>query len=301
MIGNPKIVFLDEPSTGMDPIARRFMWEVISRITAKDRDCCVILTTHSMEEAEALSNQIGIMVNGRLQCLGSGQHLKQRFGQGFEADIKLRPPAKVEALKVLRKLMEVEVSMPGAGDTTRPTDWVQFFDGTDPMDDTEGGARSLERVRLTPPLDKYCRALGAASQDSERISTRMAALSGTGSGAFLQEVMSSEGDTLPARLFCDWYVCEERAADLHAFMTEAFPGAELVERPTLYSSRYKIPRQEGMGLASVFANFEGAKDKLGLAEYSVGQTTLEQIFNSFAATQDNPEVRLRSIMAGQAL
>jgi ATP-binding cassette subfamily A (ABC1) protein 3 len=60
MIGNPPIVFLDEPSTGMDPEARRFMWNVISRIATQRKQSTVILTTHSMEEAEALSTKIAI-------------------------------------------------------------------------------------------------------------------------------------------------------------------------------------------------------------------------------------------------
>jgi ATP-binding cassette subfamily A (ABC1) protein 3 len=60
MIGNPPIVFLDEPSTGMDPEARRFMWNVISRIATERKKSSVILTTHSMEEAEALSTKIAI-------------------------------------------------------------------------------------------------------------------------------------------------------------------------------------------------------------------------------------------------
>ena len=49
MIGNPSIIFLDEPSTGMDPKARRFMWKVISKITTERRQSTVILTTHAME------------------------------------------------------------------------------------------------------------------------------------------------------------------------------------------------------------------------------------------------------------
>jgi ATP-binding cassette subfamily A (ABC1) protein 3 len=93
MIGDPSIIFLDEPSTGMDPVARRFMWEVISRISTQDALCSIILTTHSMEEAEALCTRIGIMVNGRLQCLGSSQHLKLRFGNGYEIDVKMKQPA----------------------------------------------------------------------------------------------------------------------------------------------------------------------------------------------------------------
>ncbi len=48
IIGNPNIVFLDEPSTGMDPKARRFMWKVISKIATKNKQSTIILTTHSM-------------------------------------------------------------------------------------------------------------------------------------------------------------------------------------------------------------------------------------------------------------
>ncbi|CAM9396747.1 unnamed protein product [Discosporangium mesarthrocarpum] len=295
MIGNPKIVFLDEPSTGMDPIARRFMWEVISRMTAKDKECCVVLTTHSMEEAEALSNRIGIMVNGRLRCLGSAQHLKQRFGRGFEADLKLRVPSQEESQQLLTRLLDNlngSVSLPGAGEADPEiTDYRATVE--------EGG--TLDRIQLVPPLARYCRALGASNPNSMRTTATIEALSGSGTGAFLSEMIDPERGTLPARLFCEWYVCEERANDLHSFLTATFDGAELVERPTLYSSRYKLPQQPGMGLANVFANFEGAKKKLGLAEYSVGQTTLEQIFNFFAATQDNPEVRLRTVMDGQSL
>ena len=85
LIGNPPIVFLDEPSTGMDPQARRFMWQLISSTMANRS---VILTTHSMEECEALCDRIGIMTNGRLQCLGTSQHLKSKFGRGYQVTIK---------------------------------------------------------------------------------------------------------------------------------------------------------------------------------------------------------------------
>lgn len=66
MLGQPSIVFLDEPSTGMDPAARRFMWDVISRISTVNKSSSVILTTHSMEEAEALSSRVAIQVEGTL-------------------------------------------------------------------------------------------------------------------------------------------------------------------------------------------------------------------------------------------
>ena len=63
LIGNTSIILLDEPSAGMDPEAKRFMWQVV-KISQRDKKSTVILTTHSMEEAEALSTKIGIMVRG---------------------------------------------------------------------------------------------------------------------------------------------------------------------------------------------------------------------------------------------
>ena len=64
LIGNPPIVLLDEPSTGVDPQAKRFMWTIISNISTLRKQSTVVLTTHSMEEAEALCTKMGIMVNG---------------------------------------------------------------------------------------------------------------------------------------------------------------------------------------------------------------------------------------------
>eukprot|EP00252_Welwitschia_mirabilis_P006308 TRINITY_DN17165_c0_g2_i1.p1 TRINITY_DN17165_c0_g2~~TRINITY_DN17165_c0_g2_i1.p1 ORF type:complete len:273 (+),score=57.95 TRINITY_DN17165_c0_g2_i1:746-1564(+) len=80
LIGDPKLVFLDEPTTGMDPVMRRHVWDVIQH-TKKDR--AIVLTTHSMEEADILSDRIAIMARGKLQCIGSSVHLKSRFGKGF--------------------------------------------------------------------------------------------------------------------------------------------------------------------------------------------------------------------------
>jgi len=100
MIGNPPIVFLDEPSTGMDPKAKRFMWDIIAKISTFRKKSCVILTTHSMEEAEALSTKLGIMVNGSFKCYGSSQHIKNKFGDGYEIDIKITTPTNDELDKL---------------------------------------------------------------------------------------------------------------------------------------------------------------------------------------------------------
>merc|ERR1711998_806066 len=88
LIGDPEVVLLDEPSAGLDPVSRRNLWNVILR-TMSERS--VVLTTHSMEEAEALCKRIGIMVKGQLQALGTKQHLKTKFGKGYEVTVKLIP------------------------------------------------------------------------------------------------------------------------------------------------------------------------------------------------------------------
>ena len=99
LVGEPEVVFLDEPSTGMDPEARRFMWDVISSMMVGRT---IVLTSHSMEECEALCNRIGIMVSGEFKCLGSLQHLKSRFSEGYSIDLRFsdgKGNAVMEALR----------------------------------------------------------------------------------------------------------------------------------------------------------------------------------------------------------
>ena len=86
LVGDPKIVFLDEPTTGLDPENKRQIWEILSNCKMNK---CMILTTHLMEEAEVLSDRIGIITNGSLKCLGTQFKLKRVFGKGFKLVINL--------------------------------------------------------------------------------------------------------------------------------------------------------------------------------------------------------------------
>lgn len=104
LVGDPRCVFLDEPTTGVDPESRRFMWELISS-TMRGR--CVILTTHSMDECEALCSRIGIMVNGRLVCLGSASQLKSTHGYGYQFEVAFKADADLQtAHSKLRSFLE---------------------------------------------------------------------------------------------------------------------------------------------------------------------------------------------------
>lgn len=80
LVGGAKAIFLDEPSTGMDPYTRRALWDTLKSIK-KGR--AIILTTHFMEEADVLGDRIGIMNNGLMTCLGTSLFLKSKFGVGY--------------------------------------------------------------------------------------------------------------------------------------------------------------------------------------------------------------------------
>ena len=77
LIGEPEILFLDEPTLGLDVIARHELWELIRSLKGK---ITIILTTHYMEEAETLSDRIGIMKSGRLLAVGTAEELKGKVG-----------------------------------------------------------------------------------------------------------------------------------------------------------------------------------------------------------------------------
>ena len=82
LINNPKILFLDEPTLGLDVIARKELWKIINELKGK---ITIILTTHYMEEAESLSDRIGIMANGKLVDVGTSEDLiKKTKTNNFE-------------------------------------------------------------------------------------------------------------------------------------------------------------------------------------------------------------------------
>lgn len=83
-IGDPEIIFLDEPTTGMDPVNRRHVWSFIEQFKVNRT---VVLTTHSMEEADVLGDRIAIMAHGQLRAIGTSMQLKTRFGNGYRVSI----------------------------------------------------------------------------------------------------------------------------------------------------------------------------------------------------------------------
>ncbi|ODM97870.1 ATP-binding cassette sub-family A member 3 [Orchesella cincta] len=102
LIGSPKVVMLDEPSAGMDPVGRRQLWAAL-RTRMRDKRTCILLTSHSLEECEVMCSRIAIMKNARIQALGSPQQLKHKFGDGFSIVVQLRTN-RLEKDRLERKL-----------------------------------------------------------------------------------------------------------------------------------------------------------------------------------------------------
>nr|XP_010596853.1 ATP-binding cassette sub-family A member 3-like [Loxodonta africana] len=89
LMGKSSAIFLDEPSTGMDPVARRLLWNLITQ--TRETGKAIVITSHSMEECEALCTRLAIMVKGKFVCLGSPQHLKNKFGHLYILKAKVKP------------------------------------------------------------------------------------------------------------------------------------------------------------------------------------------------------------------
>ena len=100
VIGNPKVVFIDEATTGVDPASRQIIWQGIRH---EGRHSAIVYTTHAMEEAEAISNKLTVMVRGLFKCYGSLADIKSKFGEGFEIFLNMNLD------KINERLLEPEV------------------------------------------------------------------------------------------------------------------------------------------------------------------------------------------------
>uniref|UniRef100_A0A5F8GU53 ABC transporter domain-containing protein n=1 Tax=Monodelphis domestica TaxID=13616 RepID=A0A5F8GU53_MONDO len=110
LIGRPSVVFLDEPSTGMDPVARRLLWDTLVR--TRESGKAIVITSHSMEECEALCTKLAIMVAGKLKCLGGPQYLKNKFGSGYTLVAKLKNNYTEDDMEQFKKF--IETTFPGS-------------------------------------------------------------------------------------------------------------------------------------------------------------------------------------------
>lgn len=111
-VGNPKIIFLDEPTTGLDPKVRQQVWTLIEKLK---RHKSIILTTHSMQEADILSDRISILVRGKLKCVGSSIYLKDSYGSGYRVALNVQENRSSEVMRFMKKLIPDSVEVDSNG------------------------------------------------------------------------------------------------------------------------------------------------------------------------------------------
>jgi len=261
-IGEPQIVFLDECSTGVDPVARREIWELVSNMVANkdvspEERTSVILTTHSMEECEALCPRIGIMANGRLRALGSAQHLKNKFGQGYQIEMKSKLVKKTDPdyITILTNLGEGRLNA-AAAETGSSADMAPeiFFN----LEETVAALQKLTG-------DIY---LSYVINDSNPIGYNIYKGAISETGVSLDELAAFATSELRIRKIAEYIV-------------ETYSTNVLRERQDT-KVRYEV-NSEGVKISNIFAGLEEKKDILMLDDYGVSQTSLEQVFNQHAA------------------
>ncbi|KAG9457355.1 hypothetical protein H6P81_001863 [Aristolochia fimbriata] len=279
MIANPPIVILDEPSTGMDPVAMRFMWEVISHLSTRHGKTAVLLTTHSMAEAQALCTRIGIMVGGQLRCIGSPQHLKSRFGNHLELEIKPTEVSSSELDKLCGVIHETLFDFPSHPRSIL-SDLEVCIVGSDSVTSENVAEISLSQDMIIT--------IGRWLGNEER-TRRLISSIPTADGLFkeqLSEQLIRDGG-IPLRIFSEWWLSKEKFSVIDSFINTSFPGATFQGCNGL-GIKYQLPFGEGSSLADVFGHLERNRWNLGIAEYSISQSTLESIFNHFAAANTSP-------------
>jgi ATP-binding cassette subfamily A (ABC1) protein 3 len=128
-----------EPTTGVDALNRRFLCDVIADYSVTKSKGCVVLTTHSMDEVEALGTRVGIMSQGRFRCLGSIQHLKNKFGKGIVFQVRLEQPDGARIDNLIRR------------NFPRGEEDIQSLDTLQALFVRLGRSDRIERIDLSDP------------------------------------------------------------------------------------------------------------------------------------------------------
>jgi hypothetical protein len=215
-----------------------------------------------MEEAEALCPRIGIMAGGKLRCLGSAQHLKTKFGQGYQVEMKVKhvETADKDYVEVLGHFAKVA--------------------GVPPLP--------------SPPVETDHDALNVYDQTYLNFDQTSEALAGLTGDGYLTNMLN-EDDPVGYVIFKEAnspvgvdidglaeFACTElRMRSLQNFIDSNYPSSVLRERQDT-KARYEVS-SNGVQIGDIFGAIEENKDRLMVAEYGVSQTSLEQVFNIMAS------------------
>ena len=244
MLCNPPIILLDEPSTGMDPEARRFMWSVIHKMSTKGKRSSIIMTTHSMDEAETLCKRMAIMVNGEFVCMGKANEIKEKYGYGYELNLRIKPMTDEQQNEIYQKY----------GVDKNLTVKLENLDDVLKLIHKENFRGEINDGRLGEKL--------------------------------LRDIEKNHGVNISAVLSWIFYV--QNAIRFVEYGRNNFAKIvveENMDNNFLFKMK-KIPN-ETKSIGYLFGLYETHKDECYITEYSIDQTSLEQIFNKFAESQSS--------------
>ncbi|CAI2385410.1 unnamed protein product [Moneuplotes crassus] len=255
LIGGPPVLLLDEPSSGMDPQSKRLMWEIITQINNGDEKASVIFTTHSMEEAETLSTNMGILVDGQIKCFGSKQDIKEKFRTEYQIEVRYNELTDIE----VDELIEIHKIM----------DYLEKYCSNlyKTVDDNQ---RSLQIT------DEACRGILAKIFEND-FAEQEFTTKGLG-----REIRFLLEDNKYYSLYSlirwqDYMFKVKKSID---YFVQRFGETSLVEE-VLPKCRFRIPRM-GKPIGYFFNLMEQEKENLEISEYSISQANLEQIFSIYA-------------------
>ncbi|CAG9571438.1 putative ATP-binding cassette protein subfamily A, member 7 [Leishmania major strain Friedlin] len=275
LIGAPKVLCLDEPTSGMDPLARQLLWRAIDRISRK---CCVILTTHHLGEVEALADCVGIMVDGGLRCLGDMPHLKHKYASNaYELTLRVSPGARRCAQK--RREEQRQRAAAGAG-VSSVADSQRSNAST-----AHGLSNNSQGSTINSALGRRMSTSYAGNDLIDTSDDIFQFMLKTFPSALLIEVFNDERYiyTLPATRD----VADAMQQLLQQQQKRSRRSIQLVQTPLVSAKNYvgqhsatnaaeKSPPI--VRLSEVFETLRAAQAELGITEYSVSQVSLEQVF-----------------------
>ena len=273
LLCNPQIILLDEPSTGMDPEARRFMWSIIHKTTKLGKKSSVTMTTHSMDEAETLCKRMGIMVNGEFVCLGKANEIKEKYGYGYEIDLRIRPLNEKQISLIIESLNKDESNL---------------FKNKMINDYMANGDLNIEPMNSI--IVKYNKKTKINKDNIRDVLIKLNKVN------YIDELKENRlGKKIIKDLEINGYIGLITLLNWTFFIENAFRFIyngkdyfdeiildEFIENNFLFKMK-KGPKTKSIGF--FFGLFEKYKEKCFVTEYSIQQTSLEQIFNMFAKEQ----------------
>lgn len=253
LMGNPSVLLLDEPSSGMDAAAKRVMWRTLGSVVPGRS---IVLTTHSMEEADALANRAGIMAR-RMLAQGDTEHLRRKYGNRYQVH-----------------LIHSQAPHTSDEDMERLRTWVQTtFLGAEIEQKTYHG-----QLRFSVP------ATASAGLLTDELAEQEMLLE------LEQETAASSSSSAVGRGSSPLDVARQRhrSGSSSSAMGRGSSPFDLAQQRHRSGSSTLVSKRTSMA-SRLFSNLEHDKTALGVQFYSVGQTTLDQVFLTIVAQHDVEE------------